>query len=1228
MKEAAMTMTINDPIKTENSEREDIILNRDKKNIIISAGAGAGKTEMLSKSILTRLISDPSLEPSQVVAITFTNAATEELKTRLYKKYEELEQEAQKNGTDIRKINIDEIFVSTIHSFCSSLITQMSFECGLGISPEFEEKTDMEQDRSVDVFIREYIRRHSEYDALREYNGYSTYKYLRKTFIRLAENHPELELIIESTAAGPGADMKKCLDPLKNNIAGITDMKSSGELAAKLRSAAANGIVSKYDLDAVLEAIRSYYTPKAMELSNRLFRIVESAYKLLEENGIDKDTIKDKQEECIELLGDTLDELKKISDERLPAGLKCMMKNDYGDLLDAAAKLEEVIGQKTGVLVKLKAFAITRIRKPFDENKMDPSSYPYANSSAMKKNYEPTDEDKELFAELGDIFDALNYKDVSSLSKAYEEYFKRLRAEYIKGMYEEFVGTERSTINSNDLLVLTKRLLYGNDPEAVRAYFKSKYKVFYVDEFQDTDYLQLMMILALAGDGNKGLEEGRLFLVGDPKQSIYRFRGAEVEFYNHMKKSVFKPDEFHDLRLNYRSDISVVDWINRTYREKFDGGRISYSDMIPVKKYSDAEAAAEPSVGGDGKAPALPALDLSGDKLQPGVYGEDRALLNADIIADRVVSLLGKIMPVYDKDKKQYCEKTVAPEDIMVITSTKDEATDIYKALKARNIPVTVSGKIVPAEKRAMRRLRALMRYIESGTRLRAAEVAAAFSPLSGLRADGSFSGNGTVMDSYTLEQALRLSDMLASSKSIYYSSGAMAVIYNALNKGYLLDGYMNSMTLNDEMPLLCQFIETLSVECYDNIGAVNEYIADFINEEKKNVLSQSKEVRCVRVMNFHQTKGLEANIVINVDYGNPGRGDSYLFEYYADENGEFKVYPVPKCYMLLSKDKEKQRKKLTAEEDLRKKYVRDTRAEYIMLMMSMSDNPGLTVRMNEAPAVPAAEVPARVFTPMPRDKALEDFDTCYMSASPSRLEKEIDRDDSSAVRKGKRVTLGVENTDDLRKKAGAIRGTVMHRAFELYLLGRRLSERITDERLSCYAKQAVIESMNAIEDTGADKEQTAALVQSVISDVREFRDWFESSPYAGCRTAMETPFSMVLDKNSMRADQEELCGIIEANRKTDMTKSAKSVPADKIFFNGFSDLICIDGEGKFTVIDYKSDEAGYKEKTMLEIYKPQQLAYYLAFGSILKQYSPNSREQLLYAPHAFVDRLTIKGEI
>ena len=94
------------------------------------------------------------------------------------------------------------------------------------------------------------------------------------------------------------------------------------------------------------------------------------------------------------------------------------------------------------------------------------------------------------------------------------------------------------------------------------------------------------------------------------------------------------------------------------------------------------------------------------------------------------------------------------------------------------------------------------------------------------------------------------------------------------------------------------------------------------------------------------------------------------------------------------------------------------------------------------------------------------------------------------------------------------------------------------------------------------------------------------------------------------------------------MTKSAKSVPADKIFFNGFSDLICIDGEGKFTVIDYKSDEAGYKEKTMLEIYKPQQLAYYLAFGSILKQYSPNSREQLLYAPHAFVDRLTIKGEI
>jgi len=102
---------------------------------------------------------------------------------------------------------------------------------------------------------------------------------------------------------------------------------------------------------------------------------------------------------------------------------------------------------------------------------------------------------------------------------------------------------KRAVLDFGDLLVLTARMLRDNRP--VRAYFKGRFDVFFVDEFQDTDPLQAEIIAFLCerrdtppADSMEEvrLEDGKLFVVGDPKQSIYRFRRADVQVYERFKR--------------------------------------------------------------------------------------------------------------------------------------------------------------------------------------------------------------------------------------------------------------------------------------------------------------------------------------------------------------------------------------------------------------------------------------------------------------------------------------------------------------------------------------------------------------------------------------------------------------------------------------------------------------------------------------------------------------------
>ena len=136
------------------------------------------------------------------------------------------------------------------------------------------------------------------------------------------------------------------------------------------------------------------------------------------------------------------------------------------------------------------------------------------------------------------------------------------------------------TLQFHDQLVLARELL--QNPE-VRDRVRDRYARILIDEFQDTDPIQLDLAMLLTADeSGDGPETGRLFTVGDPKQSIYRFRRADISTY--LRAQSGRGVEIERLSTNFRCSRAVLDWVNSVFSEVLvaaEGVQPEYRDLEP-----------------------------------------------------------------------------------------------------------------------------------------------------------------------------------------------------------------------------------------------------------------------------------------------------------------------------------------------------------------------------------------------------------------------------------------------------------------------------------------------------------------------------------------------------------------------------------------------------------------------------------------------------------------------
>ena len=157
----------------------------------------------------------------------------------------------------------------------------------------------------------------------------------------------------------------------------------------------------------------------------------------------------------------------------------------------------------------------------------------------------------------------------------------------------EMLKNRGGEVDFVDLLLRARNLL--RDHEDVRSFFRGAFTHIFVDEFQDTDPLQTEILLLLASDDasqddwrKARPKPGKLFLVGDPKQSIYRFRRADVVHYQEIKAGLIDHGVgFVQLRQSFRATAPIQHAVNRAFshvmEEDLERGQPGYIALAPAR---------------------------------------------------------------------------------------------------------------------------------------------------------------------------------------------------------------------------------------------------------------------------------------------------------------------------------------------------------------------------------------------------------------------------------------------------------------------------------------------------------------------------------------------------------------------------------------------------------------------------------------------------------------------
>ena len=754
------------------------------RNLVVTAGAGTGKTTLLVDRLVHLLLRNPDpLKITEIVALTFTNKAADEMKLRLRQRLQaflDIELDRQpKNDTeektqkdikiliDLYQLSKDELDrrvhdalrnmersdIGTIHSFAATLLRLYPLEAG--VDPQFHEDDGV-------------------------------------AFERLFDEHWDLWLDQElSLRSAHAEDWRKILPRCQlDQIKALAKSISAENVDLRQNTNGQNAVPAVFrDWLAKLEGKAAALIERHSEdrLNEKLVRAARAVLGEFKKTGQKSDT-----------LGD---EYALLSDKSISRNLKGWPPDDVGEaqeIVRAAEGLVNVDGELTGKLWRLLV--------------------PYAED---------------------------------------------FRERFVREGYLSFDG----------LLVRARNLV--RDQQRVRAELKRRYREILIDEFQDTDPIQYEILLYLAEHSGQAamdwrqvkLVPGKIFVVGDPKQSIYAFRRADIEAYLEVVEKIIKAQNGVECRLttNFRSNAAILDAVNGAFEtliQAQDGVQPTYIAIYPAPGRITAPS----------QIPKLLVRKVVAEV--EAIDAETARHLEGESLARWLTEqVLGKTLILNARGEKVYAQ----PKDVAILLRKLTDIHDYLEPLRRQGIRYVVEGE---------RHFYAAKEIIDAVNLLRAVEnphdrlalVGVLRTPLGGLTDQQIYELHRQNLLDYRVAAKLAGKDFLPTLNLLYETlahlhdetrsmpiGAAVAHVFATLPVELLAACYFHGEQAVANLQKLTQQAELLGREglttLKEAIRQLEQRVLD-VKDEGESVLAE-ENLDAVRIMSIHKSKGLEFPIVI-----------------------------------------------------------------------------------------------------------------------------------------------------------------------------------------------------------------------------------------------------------------------------------------------------------------------------------------------------------------------------
>jgi ATP-dependent exoDNAse (exonuclease V) beta subunit len=530
--------------------------------------------------------------------------------------------------------------------------------------------------------------------------------------------------------------------------------------------------------------------------------------------------------------------------------------------------------------------------------------------------------------------------------------FRRFVKEFdaLQDLYRDY-KRNAALLDFDDLLHHACRLLKTNEP--VRKALARRYPRILVDEFQDTDPVQAEILWHLAGEGDpqgpwqqQRLRPGALFLVGDPKQGIYRFRGADVATYLAAKQSLMAQDAdaVVEISTNFRSQGQILQFVNDHFAPLLDSaqGQPGFTALAAVRDSANGPAVA---------AFEIPLADAP--RSNRGEVTVDTARrIEAGIVAELVGRLIGAY-PVYDKDLKDF--RPARAGDIALLAPTGTSLWIYERELETRHIAIATQAGKGFFRRQEVQDLIAVARAI-ADRRDTLALGALLRGPIVGLteekiadEIDSLQTITGKIRPLHLWTDIKQVRDPLLKQ--------TLSVLQNLARKARHTTPYHLLSEAVEELqvrPLLKARYLRGAERALANVELVLEMarayasrgIADFAralwdrwqDSDAQTEGRPDAEAQAVSIITMHSAKGLEWPIVIPINSMTALWSEMKFLYRRSDDSVHFKVldYPSPEYESVRQEESEELRR-----ERVRLWYVALTRARDLLLLPSQSERKG-----------------------------------------------------------------------------------------------------------------------------------------------------------------------------------------------------------------------------------------------------------------------------------------------